>query len=208
MIYPVRRAWHILVLRILPLSPQRRQDLLYLFRDPWALDNAKEHHRIRETSAIIRDRIGPCRDILEIGCAEGLQSAALRENCQKLTGVDVSRRAVARAATLVRDATFVAMDVFASNPAPLAPADLVVACEMIYLVGNVGAAINRLEQLGRTCLVTYMSVAAPKVEPFLAERTIAGHETITDSDLTWNVVWWTSPCFKPEIATSDDAIPS
>ncbi|MCZ8261876.1 MAG: SAM-dependent methyltransferase [Beijerinckiaceae bacterium] len=193
--YLLRRAWHILVLRVLPISANHRQNLLYLFRDPWALDNAKEHHRIRETSLIIRNQIGPCGELLEVGCAEGLQSATLRNNCEHLTGVDISPRAVARAGLLVRDATFMAVDVFSGGPVPVPTADLVVACEMIYLLADVGAAISRLESLGKACLITFMDQATAKVEPFLAERAILGRESISHGDLTWHVVWWNSPRF-------------
>lgn len=193
MVYLLRRAWHILVLRILPLTSVQRHDLLYAIPDPWALDNAKERHRIRHTSRLIAENIGICGTLLEVGCGEGLQSETLRGNCNGLIGVDISARAVARAALRVRDAEFHVTDVY-SDALPFAiPVDLVVACEMIYLLADVEAAVDRLERLGRMCLITYMDEASPKLKAILRTRSLMGRETIRRADLTWHVVWWRSP---------------
>lgn len=193
MVYLLRRAWHILVLRLLPLTSFQKHDLLYVIPDPWALDNDKEHYRIKQTSRLIAEKIGICGTLLEVGCGEGLQSEALRGNCHRLIGVDISGRAVARAVRRVESADFYAADVFSKAPPTTPPADLVVACEMIYLLEDVGAAVDRLERLGRMCLITYMDEAAAKLNPVLRTRSLMGRETITHADLTWHVVWWRSP---------------
>lgn len=164
-----------------------------MFKDPWALNNALEAYRIQRTSNIIQKNFGRVESLLEIGCAEGTQSKALSENCSQLVCVDVSKRAVRRARRAVPGADFFVTDVFTTSGFFPKRFELVVACEIIYLLRDVSSAIRKLESLGNTCLVTYMDAASTKMTAALEGRSILGRDSIECENITWHVVWWQSP---------------
>jgi hypothetical protein len=89
--------------------------------------------------------------------------------CDRLYGIDVSPTAVARAqARHLPGAAFAVADVhhlpWHTDPGGF---DLVVACEVLYYVRDIPAAIARMNELGSACLVTFFGPAARVVAPHL-----------------------------------------
>lgn len=164
----IRGAWRKIALRNLTASDNHRQlDRLYALPDPWDMRSAREQHRCAMTNAIIESKLGRVETILELGCGEGHQSQHLMLLCDQLYGLDVSPRAVMRARQRVPEAR---IEIGTLPVVPWTPPggrfDLVVACEVLYYMSDVPAAISRMSELGRACLVTFFGPSA---------RLVAGH---------------------------------
>jgi SAM-dependent methyltransferase len=188
----LRDYWVRLALRRVHYADRAdKLDLLYAIEDPWRLGSAKEQARFAWTNRLIEAEFGRPSTILEIGCGEGHQSQHLSRICDQLYGVDVSARAVKRAARRCPSGKFVAGDPFAFRLAGMPePVDLVAACEVIYYVKDVPAFLARLSALGRACLVTYYQGQAPTLEPYLAALPDCRRERFRFDDTEWNAVWW------------------
>lgn len=166
-------------------------DLLYMIEDPWRLSSAKEQARFEWTNRLIAAQFGRPETILEIGCGEGHQSHYLARACDRLYGIDVSMRAVRRARPRCPGARFTAGDPFNFHiPEMKQPADLVVACEVLYYVKDIPCFLDRLSQLGQACLVTYYQGEAATLDPHFAARPDCGQETFRHDDTQWHGVWW------------------
>lgn len=171
-----------------------RLDLAYLVPDPWRLDSEAEHARYRATSAAVERAFGRPRTILEVGCGEGVQSEYFAKQCDRLTGIDVSPRAIARAKKRLPDAELIAGDLLAQPWANEAGRfDVVVACEVIYYMSDVPRFLAAMNRLGRGCVVTYFAAAERKMGQYV--RAIPGVtiERIAHGDAAWFVATWTPP---------------
>jgi trans-aconitate methyltransferase len=173
----------------------RRLDLLYEIRDPWNMDSDRERFRFAETSRVIRQAlIAPApraRAILEIGCGEGHQSEYLAPLCERLTGIDISPTAIARAGRRLPSAEFVAGDLRRQLWATERDRfDIVTACEVLYFVQDVARVLATMSNLGRSCVVTYFVPLAADVEPFLEAVPIGGRESFRFGDTEWRLAWW------------------
>ncbi len=140
-------------------------DRFYALPDPWDMASGREQARFQNTNALIQALAAPVDTMLEIGCGEGHQSLHLAQVCRQLDGVDVSARAVERARARLPDARF---GVGELGKLPWsAPAggryDLVVACEVLYYMDDIGHAVQTMSALGRMCLVTFFGPAARRV---------------------------------------------
>jgi len=168
-----------------------RLDRLYLIEDPWQLQSPKEQARFAWTNGMIAEHFGRPETILEIGCGEGHQSQHLARTCSQLYGIDVSRRAVRRAQRRCPEARFVAADPmsFHFDNMPL-PADLVVACEMLYYVKDVPRFVERISTLGRACLVTYYRAQAASLDPYFADRPGCRRAQFRYDNTEWHAMWW------------------
>jgi SAM-dependent methyltransferase len=154
----ITKLWRRYTMRHLRQSDNYRDlNRLYAVPDPWGMVTEREQSRFRQTNAVLESLVGPVKSILEIGSGEGHQSEHLARLCQRLDGVDVSARAVARASARVPHCRFGVGDI-ANLPWTMAEGDrydLVVACEMLYYVADVPKTIARMSELGRACLVTF-----------------------------------------------------
>jgi SAM-dependent methyltransferase len=149
----LKGLWLRIMLR-LRYGDARLLSLLYWVRDPWEMESPREIFRFKSTNQKIHDQFGWIGTLLEIGCGEGHQSEHLVEICDQLFGVDVSRVAVKRAKARCGRGNFRVGDVFADGK-DLPPVDLVVACEVLYYLPDIGSALSRMSQLGSACFVTY-----------------------------------------------------
>ena len=174
-----------------------RLDRLYLMEDPWQLQSPKEQARFAWTNRLIAEHFGRPETILEIGCGEGHQSQHLARACSRLYGIDVSRRAVRRARQRCPEARFVAGDPLSYRFDDMAlPADLVVACEMLYYVKDIPRFVERISRLGRACLVTYYAGQAASLDPYFAGRPGCRRAQFRCDDAGWSAVWWRHPDFE------------
>ena len=94
----LKSFWRSRVLRRADFADKhKRLDALYRVKDPWGFTDPREEMRFHETNRILLREFGQIGTLLEIGCAEGHQTAYLMRVCHQLHGLDVSRRAVRRA---------------------------------------------------------------------------------------------------------------
>jgi len=152
-----RAIWKRLTLRKLGFGDRHGAlDRLYRISDPWDMGSSKEQFRFAETNALIERELGRVGSILEVGCGEGHQSVHLARVAERLVGIDVSRRAVERARARCPGQTFEVGDVYGVAASAAEGAfDLVVACEVLYYMKDVAAALAAMRRLGRSVLVTY-----------------------------------------------------
>ena len=174
----------------------KRLDALYRVKDPWGFTDPREEMRFQETNRILLREFGQIGTLLEIGCAEGHQTAYLMRVCHQLYGLDVSSRAVQRAKLKCPGAILAAGDMARRAPIAGSPErfDVVVACEVLYYVKDVAENLRRMGELARGCLITYFCLASfrERLDHELACIHIAGRETIRCEDRCWTVVWWRS----------------
>ena len=191
-----RKAWRRLVARKLTASDDyRRLDRFYAMEDPWELGSGREQLRFTQTNAIIEDRLGHVGSVLEVGCGEGHQSLHLAKVCDRVTGIDVSERAVARARARMPGAEFLVGDVASLSATPRR-FELVVACEVLYYVKDIPATLARMSELGEACLVTFFCPSARIVAPHLA--------WVPPADRGWiygDAVAWMSAFWRPGLST-------
>jgi SAM-dependent methyltransferase len=167
----IRAIWKRLMLRRLDFNdPHRALNRLYGISDPWEMTSKKEQFRFAETNAFIQRKLGRVGSILEVGCGEGHQSEYLERVAERLVGIDVSSRAVERARTRCPAQTFKVGDVHSVAASERDGAfDLVVACEVLYYMRDVRAALEAMRRLGRSVLVTYYQGQAEALRPVLDE---------------------------------------
>lgn len=188
----VRRIWIKYALRRVG---RRRFDLAYKVRDPWKMESALEQFRFAETNRLLHQgliapapRVG---SILEIGSGEGHQSEHLARLCDRLTGIDVSATAVARARQRVPGADFVVGDLH-DQPwvGEQGRFDVITAFEVLYYVKDIPRMLATMSRLGRGCVVSYFRPAARVVEPPLMAMPLAGRDSFKFGDIEWRVAWW------------------
>ena len=191
----LKSLWRSRVLRGAEFADQHeRLDALYRVKNPWDFTDPREKWRFEETNRILLREFGQIGTLLEVGCAEGHQTAYLMHACRQLYGFDVSERAVRRAKRRCPDAILAAGDMASAACIAAGPKrfDVVVACEVLYYVKDIGANLRRLTQLGRGCLISYYDLDCfrERIDGELACIDIAGHEIIRCKDRSWSVVWW------------------
>jgi SAM-dependent methyltransferase len=191
----LRAYWKRMALRRLHYADRvDKLDRLYRVENPWHMDSAKEQARFAWTNRLIAARLPTLDTILEIGCGEGHQSQYLSRICGQLFGIDVSARAVRRAAQRCPQGIFAVGDPHHFLLPGIPPrVDLVVACEVIYYVKNIPAFVARLSRLGRSCLVTYYHGQAPVLDPYFATIDGCCRERFRLENVEWTAVWWPAP---------------
>ena len=168
----------------------KKLDTFYLMKDPWNMASTMEQYRFVETNRFILQKFGHVKSLLEIGCGEGHQTLYFHDVCEQLAGLDVSSRAVSRAQKRCPESKFIVGDIFSREVEELAPFDLVVACEVLYYISDIHAALNRMEQLSNNRLVTYYSRAMQKMDPKLIHLSGAVTETFKFKGTEWRAVCW------------------
>jgi len=133
----------------------RHLQKLYESPDPWRLHSPKEKRRFELTCKIIQRLAPSCPDLLELGCGEGFQTEHFARVARRVTGIDLSAAALARARHRVPGAQFYegrAEDVRAivGNQR----FDLVTVCEMLYYAPDAARILENLYELAPRILVT------------------------------------------------------
>jgi SAM-dependent methyltransferase len=189
--FSLRGLWKQVMLRHVHYRNRHEQlDMLYRIEDPWDLDSARERFRFEETNRLIQREFGHVASLLEVGCGEGHQSRYLAQVCDRLHGYDVSARAVERARKRCPSSTF---SVGALSDIPddgVRRFDLVVACEVLYYIKDVRAAIQAMSRLGASCLLTYYQTQQEHLDRTIIPLQLGGRSVISNGDDTWIAVWW------------------
>lgn len=187
----LKNSWMRIVLRgERPKLGHPRFNGLYILRNPWHMDSITEQYRFIETNRIILNRIGRVDTILEIGCGEGHQSLYLRQACRSLVGLYVSSRAVRRARRKCPDCTFLMEDIFSKVIAQRAPFDLITACEVLYYINDVPAAIRQMSALARTIVVTYFQDEMENLDAIILSLPGSCSEVIKFEHCSWRIAWF------------------
>lgn len=167
-------------------------DRLYALPDPWGMTTEREQSRFTQTNDVIRAQTGHVDTLLEIGSGEGHQSEHLAHLCSRLYGVDVSERAVERARARLPQAQFGVGEVTALPWAmpETGKFDLVVACEVLYYLSDIGQAVECMSRLGRSCLVTFFCPSARRVAEHLLDLPGLQRGWIYHDPYAWLWAFW------------------
>jgi SAM-dependent methyltransferase len=169
-----------------------RFDQLYRIQDPWKMESDAERFRFEKTNELIRSYIGPVNTLLEIGCGEGHQTSKFGEVSSSVFAIDISERAIKRARQRYPRATYGTGDIFTAPLLNSYAFDLVAACEVLYYIREVPRFLARMEQLGRFCLVTYVSVHHHKLAAVLAKIVDQHSAEFEYHGTRWHAVWWST----------------
>lgn len=187
----VRRRWLKYALRDISNNDNHAGlERVYKITDPWSLDSPLEHARFAATNSIILQRFGMVDRLLEMGSSEGVQSVYLRKACRNLHGIEVSPTAVERARARVPDAQFSVGDLLQQTWHDTTRFDLVVACEVLYYVNDVKAALEQMNRLGNACFVSFFSPEAHKLSALIDAMPRVEKSWLTCGGVTWLLAWW------------------
>ena len=164
---------------------------LYRLRDPWGLDTPEEHFRFRETSRVIKEKIGEHFDcILEIGCGEGLQTEYLAPLAGSIMGIDPSPLAIQRAQTKeIAHAVFKVGELKSFSTCCGKRFDLIIACEVLYYMEDLQQAFQKMNALGDSCLVSYYQGVYDRLDPFFLSKGLPS-ALLRTANREWRVLWW------------------
>ena len=187
-----RKAWMKLTLKDVSGNDNHSQlDRIYTVADPWGMETAREQARFAATNAIIESAFGRVGSVLEIGCGEGHQTEWLARLSDEQYGVDVSAKAIERARKRLPQASFHAGSI---EDQPWGDAagrfDLVTACDVLYYMSDVPAAIARMRHLAPNGLVTFYAPTCDRVAPHLMGIPNIRHDWIAHQRTSWLVAWW------------------
>lgn len=172
-------------------SNYAKLNLIYMVHDPWRVKASPgETYRFNETNRLIQDKFGHVGSLLEIGCGEGHQSLQLGVVCDRLIGLDVSKRAVERARQRFPAGEFLVGDIFSQSVGVHAPFDLVVACEVLYYMSDVPAVLRQMQLLGRNNLVTYYDRTMKTLDLQILSLPGVKSEILEFEGVRWRVAWW------------------
>jgi SAM-dependent methyltransferase len=188
----LKKLWMRIALRGVQFADRHATlDRFYQVKDPWGMDSPRELFRFHETNRLIATHFGHPNRILEIGCGEGHQSIELQKTADHLFGIDVSSRAIARAKIRCPTATFDVGDITSLQiPQQWVPFDLVVACEVLYYMKDVPAALAAMQRLGKGCFVSFVDSRRERLEPLMAAIPEASSQRIEFEDVGWTAIWW------------------
>lgn len=174
-------------------------DKLYALPDPWGMTTEREQSRFVQTNSVIAAHAGRVGTLLEIGSGEGHQSEHLSKLCDQLYGLDVSERAVERARERLPAARFGVGEITALpwEPPPGGKYDLVVACEVLYYLSDIGKAVETMSSLGRACLVTFFCPSARRVAQHLQDLPGVRRGWIYHDPYAWLWAYWEPESARP-----------
>ncbi|KQM35879.1 class I SAM-dependent methyltransferase [Sphingomonas sp. Leaf10] len=171
-----------------------RLSRLYRRPDPWRLDNDGDRVRFERTNALIA-RIAPGADsLLEIGAGEGMQTEYLARLGARITTIEVSADAVARARERVPDARI--LHGRAEGVATLVAGqrfDVAVACEVLYYLPDPAVLIAALQRIADRVVVTNYARLDHRIAPLLASDGWQCCDDIRHGRAAWHCHVWTAP---------------
>lgn len=189
----LKKKWMRLVSRgsnIRYSNEYKKFDAIYIVKDPWQADSSSQMYRFIETNRVILDKFGRVNSLLEIDCGEDHQSLHLQQVCNNLTGLDVSVRAINRARKRCPGSDFLAGDIFSKDLIKQVPFDLMVACEVLYYMSDVQAALRQMLELARNIVVTYFYGEMKNLDPIVLSMHDCGSEVLESEYGRWRIAWF------------------
>jgi peptidoglycan/xylan/chitin deacetylase (PgdA/CDA1 family)/2-polyprenyl-3-methyl-5-hydroxy-6-metoxy-1,4-benzoquinol methylase len=118
-------------------------DRFFALPDPWAYESNYERVKFEQTLALLPESV--VTDALEIACAEGHFTVRLAPRVGRLTAVDISGRALARAQARCSGFNNVAFRRLDLNRDDIpGPFDLIVCSEVLYFVRELPSVVGRI----------------------------------------------------------------
>lgn len=168
-----------------------RFEKAYKVQNPWKMDSHVEQYRFEQLNRIIDDEIGGVENLLEVGCGEGHHTEYLHKVCNNLYGFDVSQLAVKRALERCPRATLTENDLFSYEPpAGIQKFDLAIACEVLYYIKDVPAALKKLEDLAHNCLLSYYRAGMHSLDEYIDNIPQMNRQIIEFGEKKWDIIWW------------------
>jgi|JI81BgreenRNA_FD_contig_101_262793_length_4170_multi_3_in_0_out_0_2 SAM-dependent methyltransferase len=165
--------------------------MVYMLDDPWEMASDREQHRFAQTNAQLAAIQPHYASILELGSGEGHQSLFLQQLCDRLSGVELSERAVERARQRCPTARFVVGGV--DDAAALFPGerfDLVTACEVLYYASEPAAILAALQQRSPRIYVSAYRLRFDQMRHLFNGPGWRSLPTITHGDTIWDCAIW------------------
>lgn len=164
---------------------------LYLQEDPWNMASVQEQTRFENTNEMLGSVKPHFDSILELGCGEGHQSAFLMKLAEDFTGIDVSAKAIERAKTRCPDGTFHVCELEnLTNVLGDKTFDAITACEVLYYLPDIPAALDLLQSRTDTLLVTNYSERQAKMGGYFEGDGWRALGDIKAEDTVWNCFLW------------------
>lgn len=188
----ISKIWKRLMLRGTSFSGSyKKLRGLYLQADPWQMSSDKEQHRFIETNRMLANLAPKYGSILELGCGEGHQSEHLAKLTNSLFGLDVSEKAVERARKRCVEGTFAAAELERLEEAFGARSyDLITACEVLYYLPEIPAAIEMLKSKTDLIFVSNYKERAEKMSQYFPDIEWHRLDDITYEDTVWECRYW------------------
>ena len=191
----IKKVWmKLLLMGVVYRNKYERLDAAYQIANPWRMDSEGEQYRFNEINKIIDQNIGHVEYLLEVGCGEGHQTQHLSKVSNNVYGFDVSSKAIKRAKKICPDAKLFVDELFTFQTGIGQPKfNLVVACEVLYYIKDVSAAISKLNELGEYCLVSYFHGEISTLDKYFESFSNIEKTLIQFNDTQWRILWWKSP---------------
>ena len=120
-----------------------------------------------------------------------IQTEFLAQVSAQQFGLDVSARAISRARERIPRAQFHVGDLFDQPWGDQQHRfDLITACDVLYYMSDIPAALARMRHLARAGLVTFYAPASARVAPYLGVIEGVRHDWIFHGNTVWLVAWW------------------
>lgn len=169
----------------------RRLSMLYSIKDPWNMASAGERHRFAETACMLTDIAPKFESILELGSGEGHQSEFLLQLTDRYLGLELSEKAVQRARQRCPGASFTSGCVEEAGALTQQAAfELTTACEVLYYIPNVGAALADLITRTRYLFVSNYLERAKALRPQFVGPGWRSLPNISHGSTIWECALW------------------
>ncbi|TWT57725.1 Mg-protoporphyrin IX methyl transferase [Thalassoglobus neptunius] len=167
--------------------------MLYSIEDPWQMSSPKEQHRFQETVRILSEVQPKYSSILELGCGEGHQSQFLGTLTDQLYGVDISPKAVERAAARCPEGKFQAGELEAvATMFNGQKFDLITACEVLYYTKDLAEILPTLQAMTHRLFVSNYKPRNEHMRAHFEGNGWRALDSISYEDVDWECRLWES----------------
>jgi SAM-dependent methyltransferase len=169
----------------------RKLRMLYSLEDPWDMSSAREQHRFEATNEQLVKLAPGYGSILELGCGEGHQTLYLARLADRIFGLDVSPRAVARARARCPDGCFEAgqMEDVATTFRD-EHFDLITACEVLYYAHDIRKILRDLQARTDRLYVSNYEARAGHLREHFTGPAWRALPSIQHGDTVWECHVW------------------
>jgi 2-polyprenyl-3-methyl-5-hydroxy-6-metoxy-1,4-benzoquinol methylase len=169
-------------------------EFLYIARDPWKICHSVHDRRRIDLTIACADQLDHgVKNLLELGCGEGVMTEALFAHYQcPITAIDVSWQALRRAKRRVSSAKYFRTDALQFlQECETQSFDLIVACELVFYVEKIPLLIREMTRVSRRRLLSYHINAEERVLPHLiAIKDLKWTSLIIREYRGWKICTW------------------